>query len=143
MNAMQSTFGDAFITREEWTWVEELIRDVERDHLKEAFAKRLFQWDLAVQQFRKIEQRRLLLQPPTQDDLRYHAICLHALLAIGNALVIQARSFKPEDLATFDVRHAEVEAYVSELNHTLNEWHHGFSKAELEAARNHIFGGKT
>jgi hypothetical protein len=140
---VQQTFADAGITREEWAWVQDLIGDVQRDGKREAFAKSLFQWDLAVQQFRKIELRRIILQPPSEADLRYHAWCLHALLAIGHALVIQARGFKPEDLDRFSVKHEEIEAYVTELEQSFREWHHGFTPGEVGHATREILGAKA
>ena len=141
MTETQATFADPAISREEWSWVQELIGEVERDARREAFAKGLFQWDLAVKQFRKLEQRRMLLQSPTPEDLRNHAICLHALLAIGHALVLESKKFKPEELERFQVRHDEVEAYVEDLKHSLAEWHHGFGDVEVAEARKLIFGG--
>ena len=116
-----------------------MIGDVQRDTKREAFVKRLFQWDLAIRQFRKVEMRRVILQPPAEPDLRYHALCLHALLAIGHALSIQARQFKPEELDLFGVKHDEINAYVSELEQSFREWHHGFAEAEIEEARRGIF----
>lgn len=143
MNATQSSFADPEISREVWAWVRELIRDVEQDAEREAFLKKLFQWDLAVRQFRKLETARLLLQPPSPVDLENHAICLHALLAVGGMLRQEARKFKPEELERFQVREEDIEAYIEDLKQSLAEWHHRFSNAELQAAQARIFGGAT
>lgn len=141
------TFGDLSITQEEWKWVADLIEEVHRDIQQEArrarFAKILFQWDLAVRQFRKIEQRRLLLQKPTEIDLKCHALCLHLLLAIGQALVLDAKRFPGAELEELGVKREEIEAYVEELAQSLREWHHGFTQSEVELARERLFGAKT
>lgn len=143
MNPAQATFDEQSITREEWSWVEALIRDVKREEDGAEFCQTLFQWDLAVRQFRRTEQKRLVLASPTPTDLEFHATCLHALLAVGHALMIHSRDFKPEDLAAFKIKHEEVEAYVQDLEQSYREWHHGFSNSELEKARQSIFCGKA
>jgi len=141
------SFGELSISREEWSWVEDLIHEVNREVQQEVrratFARNLFQWDLAVRQFRKIEQRRLLLQKPTELDLQCHAICLHALLAIGHALVLASKGFQAEELDELGVKREEIAAYVAELEQSLREWHHGFSETEINQAREKLFGAKA
>ena len=123
--------------------MEDLIRDVAREERTDVFAKKLFQWDLAVRQFRKIEQRTFILAEPTPTDLEFHALCLHGLLMIGRSLVLESRQFEPEDLARFQVKDDEIEAYVEDLEQSFREWHHGFSKEELEKTRRLLKLGVT
>src|SRR3989442_1568111 len=115
---------------EEWTWVEDLIKDVADEHESDLFAQKLFQWDLAVKQFRKLEQKRIILGTPTGIDLQFHALCLHRLLTIGRALVIASKQFNADELVKFQVRHDQIEAYVEELEQSFREWHHGFTEDE-------------
>ena len=143
MTVLQQSFDEDNITREEWSWVEDLIRDVAREEESTQFVQKLFQWDLAVKQFRKIEQKRVILGSPSQIDLQFHALCLHALLAIGRALVIESKQFTLDDLARFHVKHEEIAAYVEELEQSFREWHHGFSKKELDRVRQAVLGGET
>ena len=147
MLADHPSFGELSISREEWSWVEDLInevnREVQQQFRRATFPRNLFQWDLAARQFRKIEQRRLLLQKPTELDLQRHAVCLHALLAIGHALVLASRGFQVEELDQLGVRREEIEAYVAELEESLREWHHGFSEEEINQAREKLFGAKA
>ena len=128
MAPLQQRFDEDSITREEWVWVEDLIKDVAREEESNLFAQKLFQWDLAVKQFRKIENKRIILGTPKPIDLQFHALCLHALLTIGRALVIESKRFQGEDLTKFQIKHEEVEAYVEELEQSLREWHHGFTE---------------
>lgn len=141
------SFGELSISREEWSWVEDLIHEVNREVQQEArratFARNLFQWDLATRQFRKIEQRRLLLQKPTDVDLQFHAVCLHPLLVIGHTLMLGSRLFQAEELDNLGVKHEEIEAYVAELEQSFREWHHGFSEAEINQTREKLFGAKA
>ena len=131
------------ITPREWQWVQELIADVQRQARREAFAQTLGQWDLAVRQFRKVEQRRFVEHTPTEEDLRYHALCLQALLAVGHTLVLDAQRFSEEELAALNVRPEQIVAYVEELNQSLREWHHGLSAEEIKAAQDRIFGASA
>src|SRR2546422_11779055 len=103
------------ITPQEWRWVQELIADVQRQEQREAFAQTLGQWDLAVRQFRKVEQRRFVEGSPTEEDLRYHAACLRALLAVGHNLVRHAQRLTDQELAALNVRREEVGACVEEI----------------------------
>ncbi|MBI3851319.1 MAG: hypothetical protein HY298_13745 [Verrucomicrobia bacterium] len=143
MAPLQQRFDEDSITREEWAWVEDLIKDVAREAESDLFAQKLFQWDLAVKQFRKIENKRIILGTPKPIDLQFHALCLHGLLAIGRALIIDSRRFKPDDLARFKIKHEEIEAYVEELEQSLREWHHGFTEDELIKVREAVFGAKA
>src|SRR5437867_4501706 len=104
MAPLQQQFDEDSITREEWTWVEDLIKDVAREEESDVFAQKLFQWDLAAKQFRKIEQKRIILGTPKPIDLQFHALCLHALLTIGRALVIDSRRFESDDLKKFQIK---------------------------------------
>jgi len=74
--------------------------------------------------------------------LQYHAICLHALLAIGHALVLASKGFQAEELDELGVQREEIATYVAELEQSLREWHHGFSEAEINQAREKLFGAK-
>ncbi len=143
MAPLQQRFDEDNITREEWAWVEGLIKDVAREEESDLFAQKLFQWDLAVKQFRKIENKRIILGPPKPIDLQFHALCLHGLLTIGRALIIDSKQFKSDDLVKFQIKHEEIEAYVEELEQTLREWHHGFTENELKQIREAVFGAAS
>ncbi len=140
MSTTHPTFADEAITKEEWQWVRELIQDVDQDTRRDQFVRTLFQWDLAVRQFRKVEQKRVISQTPSEEDLRNHALCLHALLALGHALVAESRKFNPDQLEQFAVKHADIQAYVEELEQSYREWHHGFTVGEIAEAQKKIFG---
>ena len=139
MNATPELFPQENITPEEWAWVQDLIQEVQREEKRESFVKSLFEWDLAVRQFRKVEMRRIILASPTENDILHHALCLHALLAIGNALLLEGRKFSDEDLVTFKVSMPQIVAYVAELEQSFREWHHRISEVELSKTRQAIF----
>jgi hypothetical protein len=112
----------------------------EPEGLAKAFATGVGSWDLAVRQFRRVEMRRIITGSPTETDRLHHAICLHALLAFGKILILEARRFPDADLAAVGIAHDQIAAYVTELEQSLREWHHGISEAELNDARQRIFG---
>jgi len=84
--------------------------------------------------------RRIILASPTENDILHHALCLHALLAIGNALLLEGKKFSDEQLAIFKVSFNQITAYVAELEQSFREWHHGISETELAKSRQAIFG---
>ena len=131
------------ISPQEWEWVHEMIGEIERQEKREDFARWFFHWDFAVREFRKVEQRRITLGQPTDADWRFHAICLHDLLATGHALVLHAADFSAVELRQFGVAQEDIEAYVAELEHTFRESHHGFTGAELSSAQQAIFGAAS
>lgn len=125
----------------EWEWVQDLIRDVERQEERENFAKFLFQWDLAVREFRKMESRKVTLsENPSARDLRQHAICLHMLLGLGHIIVLESENFGEEELNQWNIRHDHIKAYVDELEQSFREWHHGYTLEEINSAQKKIFG---
>jgi len=129
------------ISKEHWTWVRDLINEVEREEKRDEFLKRLFQWDLAVKAFRRAEMALIILGNPDENDFHDHAICLHSLLAIGHSLIMVGAEFKEEEFEHLQVRHANVSAYVEELERSYREWHSGFRAEEIEAAKSKLFGG--
>lgn len=128
------------ISQEEWQWVHDMIRDIEREEQRDQYLSSLFQWGLAVRQFRKVEIKRMILGNPDEADFDYHAMCLHALLAIGTALKMNVGQFEREDLIKFHVEPEHILCYVQELEQSFREWHHGFTPQELGAAKAKIFG---
>src|SRR5436190_13702947 len=110
MSAMNTVSKGDSITPQEWLWVQELIAEVQRQERREAFAQRLGQWDLAVRQFRKVEQRRFVDGSPSEEDLNYHAVCLHALIDVGENLAEEAQRFTDPELAALKVRRVEITA---------------------------------
>ena len=130
-------------TQQEWQWVHEMIDEIEDQERREDFARWLFQWDFAVREFRKVEQRRIVVGSPNEFDWRFHALCLHSLLATGNALILTSHAFDADDLKRFGVSHADIEAYVAELEQSFREWHHGSTDAEVAAAQKAIFGAAS
>src|SRR6267154_1382705 len=143
MATIQQAPDSEAITLAEWSWVEGLIRDVSREGESNTFARKVFQLDLAMQQFRKLEQRRIVLGSPTSADLDLHARCLEGLLTIGRALVLGAGQFQPEELARFGIKHGELSACVEDLEQSFREWHHGFSQEALEKVRAELFSSKA
>lgn len=143
MNVTPELFPQENITPEEWAWVRDLIQDVQQEEQRDSFVKSLIEWDLAVRQFRKVEMRRIILGSPMESDILHHALCLHALLAIGNALLLEGRKFSDEQLSVFKVSVSQVAAYVAELEQSFREWHHGVSETELAKTRQSIFGAAS
>ncbi|SRR6266852_3407050 len=143
MAAVRNTPAQQGITAEEWAWVEGLIRDVSREEQTDMLARKVFQWDLAVRQFRKVEHERIVLGSPTSTDFEGHARCLEGLLMIGRALVLACGQYTPEELGRFGIKHEEPEACVEALEQSFREWHHSFSEEHLEEVRKALFGAKT
>lgn len=128
------------ITPQEWAWVQDLIQEVQREARCEVFGKRLWEWDLAVRLFRKVEYRRIILGNPTENDWLHHAACLHALLAQGHVLRLESQELSDADLNALGRTREQIAAGVAELEQSLREWRHGFSERELAEARRKLFG---
>src|SRR4051812_19689326 len=107
MATIQQISETEAITIAEWGWVEGLIREVSREGESTAFARKVFQLDLAMRQFRKIEHKRIVIGSPTAAHLDLHARCLEGLLTIGRALVLGSGQFQPDELARFGINHEE------------------------------------
>jgi len=134
------TQAERAISEEEWAWVQGMIRDLVREESRDLFLKSLFQWDMGVREFRKVEMKRIIHGEPSARDLENHAICLHILLAIGRSVAAASRDFTTEELAENRVSHDQIEAYVQELEQSYREWHHGLTDKEVEEAERKIFG---
>jgi hypothetical protein len=87
--------------------------------------------------------RGIVAGQPTAEDLQYQSSCLHVLLALGQALQVEARKWPEDKLVLLGFRHAELDAYFAELEQSARELNHGFSGEELAAARERIFGAQA
>src|SRR5260370_7824267 len=105
MAPVQNALAPPGRTEEEWAWVEGLIREASREEQTDSLARRVFQWDLAVRQFRKVEQERMVLGSPTATDLEGHARCVEGLLMMGRALVLACKQHPPGELGPFRTKH--------------------------------------
>jgi hypothetical protein len=121
------------ISREDWTAVQNLIKEVNLKEHASAFAASVAIWDAAVHLFRRLEQEHLIEQTPTETDLDYHKGLLHLLLGVGHILKVRAASFRPEVLKEFNLRREDVQAYVRELEMTLSDWHGEHDTAKIAA----------
>lgn len=128
------------ISAEQWEFVRNLINDIARAQKRDEFVGSLFQWDLAVRQFRRVELNRVILGDPDKRELDLHAVCAHLLLGIGHALKMLSDDFTDEELAAFAVTRGQIAAYVEELEQSFREWHHGLTPEEVRAAEVRIFG---
>jgi hypothetical protein len=128
------------IAQLEWKRVQEMIAEVGRQERREDFARWLFRWDFAVREFRKVEQRLIILGTPSEWDWHCHADCLHSLLGAGHAIILASKGFKAEELSQFGVTHSQIEAYVADLEQSFREWHHGFAEAEISELQQAILG---
>lgn len=124
-------------------WVHGMIRDIVREETCEEFLKNLFQWDMAVRQFRKTELKRIIIGNPSQHDLNFHALCVHALLAIGRSLLVESRNFDQSELAKNNISHDHIESYIEELEQSFHEWHDGSTAEKVKAAEAKIFGAAS
>lgn len=140
MSAAAATVEE--VSPAELQWVHAMIGDIEAQETREDFARRFFQWDFVVREFRKVEQRRITLGQ-TEADWRLHALCLHSLLAIGHDLVTHSRELSAAELKRFGAAHDDIAAYVAELEQSLRESHHGFAAAEVAQAQEAIFGAAS
>lgn len=135
---------DFQISREDWAPIQALLEEVQEQERQEHFVAALYQWDLIVRLFRRIERERLIDRPPTKTDLRYHKFLLHTLLGIGNFLEIQAARTPSDELKkNFGIRREDLAAYLRELEDTYNEWHGEIEPRRLEDLKAAIFSVKA
>ena len=137
---MNTAATPAGITAHEWAWVRALIQDVMREREREDFVTAYAEWNLAIRQFRKIEDERIILNEPTAEDLLEHEACLAGLVEQGRNLVRQATKLTDAELAALHIARENLEAGLWSLQQDWDVRHHQFSEAELEAARRKIFG---
>ncbi len=131
------------ISQKEWDAVSDLIEDVQNDQERDEFIKSFVEWRFAVRKFRTVETNRMILSEPNETDFRCRAICLHSLLAMGEALVLWSHDFRAGAFIAIRITHEDIAACVEELQQSLREWHNGFTAAESQAAQSVIFGGQA
>jgi hypothetical protein len=141
LSTAQDPSAPASAASRDWDAVREFIEEVDGDQNQDQFKRSLVEWQLAVRQFRKVELQQMVLREPDETDLRSHAICLHSLLAMGEALASWSRSLDAEALADVQIGHDDLQASVEDLKLGLREWHHSSPPEELKRLQNIVFGG--
>lgn len=141
MNANAAT--PAEITAHEWAWVRALIQDVMREREREDFVTAYAEWNLAIRQFRKIEDERIIFSEPTPEDWQEYDACLDGLLQQGRKLVAQSRSLSDQELTAVNVRRENVEAGLWMIEREWRIRHEPVPEAELAEARRRVFGAEA
>ena len=120
--------------------VQELIREVGRDEKDDRAVSAIYQWHAAVKIFRMVERHAISDQPtPSEANLRLHSTSLHLLIGVGQLLREPFARVPDEKRALLNFTLADLEAFISELKHTLSEWHHEVPVQRLDELSGQIF----
>jgi hypothetical protein len=137
----QNPPGPAGTASADWNAVTEFIKEVAQAQNRDHFKRSLVEWQLAVRRFHSVEFRQMVLREPDENDLRFHAICLQSLLAMGEALASWSRGLDAAALADVQIGHDDLQASIEDLKLGLREWHHSCPPEELKRLQDIIFGG--
>src|SRR4030095_2318992 len=86
-----------------WAWVQALIADIAPERSPENIARRFYEWDFAVRQFRRIEFNTFLDGRPSVNVLQQHERSLHQLIAGGKEIHADYLKFGSADLQILQI----------------------------------------
>src|SRR5688572_17773305 len=107
-----------------WLWIHSLIRDVNSDRSAENVARRFYEWDFSVRQFRKVEFNTFLGGRPSPAVLHQHKESLEELIANGRQIEEDLDKYGSRELTTLKITPECICAYISSLEESWAEWHH-------------------
>lgn len=132
------------ISDQEWQFVDELIQDLENEERQEKLLSAFFFWKNVIRAFRRVEIRRMRRTEPTAKDLRYHSLCLSALITIGEALAMDIGEMKDREVLEKEgVTRENVDATLETLKANWAEWHSEVLPERIETLRARIFDGQA
>ena len=108
---------------EAWAHAWFLVHELERMGMTKRRIAMLHKWDSAVRLFRQIEQRQLFEQDPRKIDLQIHEALLTTLIGLGQRLHLLIQPLNDAELASSDIKRADLAAYIQELKDTFLGWH--------------------
>jgi hypothetical protein len=123
----------------EWTFVQELLHDLQAGEHREELAYLYGQWRLSIRAFRRVEWRRMTAMEPTESDLLFHKACVTDLMSFGTLLQIAAEQQPAEELAPSRIRLEVISAILRDLHNTFDEWHAQIPAARVDALAAAIF----
>ncbi len=127
------------ISAAEWEFVQNLIRDLEAEEDRKQIASLFGQWRLSLKAFRRVESARMFDLQPTEEDRKFHLVCVTHLISFGTMLEIAAAQHSDRDLATHGLKRDIISAMVNDLRNTYDEWHGQVPPERIEELSNLIF----
>jgi hypothetical protein len=127
------------ISASEWEFVQDLIRDLEAEEDRLQIASLFGQWRLSLKAFRRVESTRMFHSDPTEEDRKFHLLCVTHLISFGTMLDLAASQHSEGDLANHGLRREIISAMVDDLRNTYDEWHGLVPEERIEELTNQIF----
>jgi hypothetical protein len=127
----------------DWEFVYSLLHDLQAEQNREELASLFGQWKLSIKAFRRVEERRMVRQPPHPIDLKFHKARLCDLMSFGTMLQVAATEHKPEDLARHGFHRDLLDALLRDLHNTFDEWHGQVPEDRIKELSKDIFHAET
>ena len=127
------------ISANEWTAVQDLLRDLQSEEDREHLAYLYGQWRLSIRAFRRVEARRMTAIEPSEKDVLFHKACGTDLMNFGTFLQIAAQGHAPDELAKHGVRRDVMAVILRDLHNTFDEWHTEMPPDRLDCLSAAIF----
>lgn len=123
----------------DWDFVKSLLHDLQAEEDREQIASLFGQWRLSIKAFRRVEERRMIRNPPEPLDLMCHKVCVADLMSFGTMLLVATHEHTDEELAQHGLRKDIIDALVKDLHNTLDEWHGQVAEGRIAELRQRIF----
>src|SRR5438128_901789 len=123
----------------EWAFVQDVLHDLNATEDREQLTLLYGQWRLAIKAFRRVEARRMTMTEPTGVDLLWHKALVTGLISFGTRLQIAARSRSAEELSQRGFPGDILQAILSDLQNTHDEWHAQIPEARIGSLTTVIF----
>jgi len=133
------------VEKPDWVALKILIEEIE-DELAQRRSNLLFSlsnWFLAVNIFKRFEERQLVLGAPTQRDADYHRVILTGLMANGEKLLHEAIKHQEIDTKNIGVEFQDVQAAVNEFRLAYMEWFSDLKPERKAGVLREVFGVET
>ena len=130
------------VDERDWSAVRLLVEELEQE-LAERRTHLLFRitaWYFALKVFKRVENEKTVLRPPTERDSKYHKAMLAFLRGCGEMLLVELGNHQEIDPAQIGIGFADLAAMVEDLKMTEREWYGDMTKSRRAEILTDVFG---
>jgi len=109
----------------DWIPARLLIREIEEEiqEQRSHLLMRLAHWVLAVNVFKQVRERLMVLRDPGPRDIEFHDALCSVLIGLGKTLVLDLQEHSLIDPAHVGLKFQDIVAAVRELQYHHRSWH--------------------
>jgi hypothetical protein len=128
----------------DWVAVKILLDEVDQEIAarRSHVLFRLSAWIMALRIFRRVEERKFILNSPVPRDLDYHRAFISLLVGQGDVLILELRRHEESDPQAIGISFEDIAAQVEELRYDQLSRYGDMTEERRSSILREVFGAE-